>query len=363
MNEKEMLDTITELSHYYGVEKFVHAGGGNTSCKSADTLWVKPSGTTLLGLTPSSFVKMDRSKLARLYEVEPPAEATAREALVKTMMAEAVLPETAGRRASVEASLHDSLSARFVVHTHPAWVNGLTCSLTGEIVARKFFPDSLWIPYTDPGYTLAMEVRKAVASYKTAHGGAEPKLIFLGNHGVFVSADTAEEIHAIYDDLEAKLFGAYRAAGVDACKLVKGTSKVDPAKVEEWKRVLAEAWGEEASFVACSAPFDVAVGPITPDHMVYSKSFPYFGIMTVENLKNIKAVRGYCPRVIVTPEAVLGVGKSEKVANLALELAEDGALVKQAASVFGGVQYMSDRSRLFIENWEVEAFRAQQQQA
>ena len=41
------LEIITALSHEFGTPDFVIGGGGNTSFKNAETLWVKPSGTTL----------------------------------------------------------------------------------------------------------------------------------------------------------------------------------------------------------------------------------------------------------------------------------------------------------------------------
>ncbi len=358
MDNDTLLQTITELSHEFGTEKFVKAGGGNTSCKNAEVLWVKPSGTTLIGLTPESFVKMDRAKLGLLYTATPPAEAAAREELVKNMMAAAVMPETAGRRASVEAALHDSLSSTFVVHTHPAWVNGLTCALGGEAAAAKLFPDALWLPYIDPGYTLCMAVRKAIVEYRTVHGGAEPKIIFLTNHGVFVSADTAEEIRAIYGELESKLAAAYRETGVNWTSVEVSAETPDQTALDGIEKILRDALGEDAAAIAVSGRFDAATGPITPDHMVYAKSFFYYGCLTIDNLRAVKAKLGYAPRVIVLPNAVIGVGKNEKAAKLALLLALDGALVKQAARAFGGIQYMDDRSRLFIENWEVEAYRA-----
>jgi hypothetical protein len=78
-----ILDTITRLSHTFGTADYVKAGGGNTSCKDERTLWVKPSGTTLAGLKPETFVAMDRASLAKLYAAETPAEPAAREELVK----------------------------------------------------------------------------------------------------------------------------------------------------------------------------------------------------------------------------------------------------------------------------------------
>jgi hypothetical protein len=45
---------------------------------------------------------------------------------------------------------------------------------------------------------------------------------------------------------------------------------------------------------------------------------------------------------------------------LALELAIDGAMIMHYARAFGGIQFMSDRARAFIENWEVESYRKKQ---
>ena len=352
----DILKTITELSHEFGTADYVLAGGGNTSCKDAATLWVKPSGTTLLGLTAETFVAMDRAKLDRLYTVATPALPADREELVKNMMADAVLPATPGR-ASVEAPLHNALSARFVVHTHPSSVNGLTCSLGGKAAAARLFPDALWVPYVDPGYTLCMVVRKAVQDYKAAHG-EEPKLLFLENHGVFVCADTPEDIRAIYARVMGTLARVYAEQGVTA-NVPVGEPPPD-ALVARWRAVLTEALGEDAAAVVPSGRFCVAAGPLSPDHIVYAKSYPFNGVLTVENLRAFKAARGYAPRIVVTDEAVLAVAATEKNAKLALTLAMDGAAVRRLARAFGGVQMLSDASRAFIENWEVESYRAKQ---
>jgi rhamnose utilization protein RhaD (predicted bifunctional aldolase and dehydrogenase) len=56
----QALDTIVQLSHEFGTSAYVKGGGGNTSAKDDSTLWVKPSGTTLAGMTRESFVAMNR---------------------------------------------------------------------------------------------------------------------------------------------------------------------------------------------------------------------------------------------------------------------------------------------------------------
>jgi rhamnose utilization protein RhaD (predicted bifunctional aldolase and dehydrogenase) len=60
------------------------------------------------------------------------------------------------------------------------------------------------------------------------------------------------------------------------------------------------------------------------------------------------------------PAGVFAVGNTPTKAQLALELARDGALVMQLAAAFGGIQFLTDTARDFVENWEVEAYRQQQ---
>lgn len=351
-----LLDEIVRLSHEFGTVDYVRGGGGNTSVKTAETLWVKPSGTTLAGMKPGTFVAMSRSAMQGLYAIAVPPDAQAREALVKDAMAAAVLPGYTGRP-SVEAPLHELLSGTFVVHTHPALVNGMTCSRNGAEVCARLFPDALWIPYIDPGFTLCMDVRRRVQEFVAAKG-VSPSLIFLENHGLFVTADTAGEIRAIFKRVMDSLKAEYTRAGIAMTLTLAPPSPA--GEVDAVRRKIAEVMGGEAAAIAYSEGFSVAEGPLSPDHIVYSKSYPYTGLLTPAGIASYRAARGYMPKVIITPVGVFGVSPALKQAELALELARDGALVCQLAGAFGGIQFMTDRARLFIENWEVESYRQKQ---
>ena len=355
---KELLDTITSLSHEFGAPDYVKGGGGNTSAKSADTLWVKPSGTTLAGMTPENFVAMDRRALGRLYGEALPAEPAAREAKVKDLMAAAVGAGPSARP-SVEAPLHDVLAATYVVHTHPALVNGLTCARSGAAACSRLFPDALWIPYIDPGYTLCMDVRRRAQDYARRRG-TPPAVLLLENHGLFVTGDSADGIRRAYRRVMDALRAEYAGAGVTPV-LPAGPMPSD-GRVREVRARLADLLGAEAAEVAVSGPFPVAPGPISPDHIVYATSYPYEGPLTREGMDAFRARRGYAPRVVAQPDGVFGVGPTPKVAGLALELALDGALVAHLAAAFGGIQFMTDRARDFIEHWEVESYRQKQMQ-
>jgi rhamnose utilization protein RhaD (predicted bifunctional aldolase and dehydrogenase) len=352
----DLLETITRLSHEFGAPEYVKGGGGNSSVKSDDTLWVKPSGMTLAGMAPERFVAMDRAKIALLHSTRPPVDVNERERLVVRMMAEAVRPDSAGRP-SVEAPLHDTFSMLYVVHTHAELVNGLTCAREGAAASARLFPDALWIEYVDPGWTLCAVVRERIAEY-VARRGCEPTVVILDNHGVFVQGETAEAIRRTYAAVLGRLREEYAKAGVSLTVPVGAPPSAE--RVEQVRVALADALGAEAASVVPSGPFAVPSGPISPDHIVYAKSYSFIGEPDGDALAAFRARHGYAPRIVVTVDGVFGVGASEKVAVLALELARDGALLEQLAPAFGGIEYLDDREREFIENWEAEAYRQQQ---
>ncbi len=343
------LKTIVELSHEFGTPDYVKGGGGNTSVKNETTLWVKPSGTTLGGLTEETFVTLNRPKVNELFEVETPAESAAREELVKNFMAEAV--ENEAGRPSVEAPLHNILNTRFVVHTHPFLVNGLTCAKGGEVATKQLFPDALWVEYIDAGYTLSVELKGRIEQY-TLEQGKGPAVILLKNHGIFVAADSAEEIRDLYAGVIDTLRLEYEKAGITATLEIVD-AEPDPPTEER----IRQLFGTDAQHVVSCGMFVCVPGPITPDHLVYARAFPFTDELSAEATAKYKAKHGFAPKVVVGANRVFGIGTTLNNAELALELAQDGAQVMQRVQAFGGIDYMSDRAREFIENWEVESYR------
>ena len=346
------LDAIIELSHEFGTPEYVKGGGGNTSAKDETTLWVKPSGTTLKDLQPEQMVGVSRAAIEELFAIETPATADAREELVKNHMAAAVTRGSG--RPSVEAPLHHVFSATYVVHTHMVLINGMTCAKHGEEMCAALYPDALWVEYIDPGYTLCMEVRKRIEVYRQTHGH-DPALLILKNHGVFVAADTSDGIRELYDRLNHQLSLAYSEAGCSTELSIAGAAP-DPVAED----AIRSCFGEDAAYVATSGRFTCVPGPINPDYMVYSKAIPFAVDLTESNAATYRDENGYAPKVVVTDRHVYGIGTSQKNANLALEMAQDAAQIMQLAEAFGGLDFMTDEQREFIENWEVESYREKQ---
>ena len=196
---------LIEISQSFGKDKaYVIAGGGNTSYKNKEHIWIKSSGVALETIDENGFVCLSREMLKVVTHKSYSADSNKREAEVKDDLAAAIV-STGSRRPSVETSLHEVIDYQFVVHTHPTKVNGVMCSNNAKKVCRELFGDeALFIPYTDPGYILFKKVVAEIADFKS-NKGYTPKMIFLENHGVFVAADSTEEIRSIYKTIMQKL--------------------------------------------------------------------------------------------------------------------------------------------------------------
>ena len=365
-NINDALEQLASVSRFYGVDPdYVIAGGGNTSYKNKTTLWVKGSGVSLGGITPAGFVAMDRQKLAKLWDLSPSGgkteadgNAAEREKAVLEGLLAARLPGEEQKRPSVETLLHDLLPFSFVVHTHPSLVNGLTCSQDADKAARSLFGDDVvWIPIADPGFVLANEVRKAIAGRKA------PSFFFLQNHGVFVGADTVEEIKLLYkkimDTINSKVKRRPDMGGEStsyAGNAIAQLQKISGGFVSFIRN------NEIAALVKSRASFAPASSSFTPDHIVYAGSDPLFiekGKDMEEAWKAHTKEKGRPPKIAALEgEGVFGIGQSEKAAVLALELFNDVVKVAAYAENFGGYRFMTAEKIAFINDWEAEHYRS-----
>jgi len=350
----ERRERLVALSHHFGTRAFVVGGGGNSSVKDAATLWVKPSGTSLAALTVASLLPLDRAAVAAVGRMALPDDPSARETLVMQALQQAVRGE-ADKRPTVESLLHNIIERTYVVHTHPAAVNGMTCARDGAAFCRRAFPDALWVPYVDPGCTLSARVAADVAAYRRRRGGA-PEAIVLENHGIFVGGDTPEAVTRTYDRFLDTLAAAYAERGIPASLAAGPAPGAD--EVRAMHAALAAAMGgERRVHIAPSGAFPVPPGAISPDHLIFMKAEALRAEPTPETLAAYRAAHGYDPRVLATDTAVYGLGATQRDADLSLAVARDAALVVQLAEAFGGVRTLSAAAREFLENWEMEVYR------
>ncbi len=366
------IEQLIEISQKYGKDsRYVIAGGGNTSYKNAEKLWVKASGCALATITEDGFAVLDRKKLNVISEKTYSSDTATREEEVKNDLAAACL--TKDRRPSVETSMHNALSASFIVHLHPTMVNGLMCAQNAEAkTAELFGNDAVYVPYTDPGYVLFKEVLDRINAYKAAFG-KEPSILLLQNHGIFVGADTTAEVEAIY---ERVLGTIEKAAGValpeEALPVCDCAQEVIPAI-----RMMLSKSGLKTlkirnnmlieTFASSEKEFAKVAAPFSPDAIVYCKSkYIYLDCADKESLldeaqKQIEAYvekNGYTPKVLVIKGiGLVAVGDNAAGCDIILDVYEDMMKIATIAQAFGGEHPMTPKQIDFIDNWEVENYR------
>lgn len=382
----KQIEDLIAISRKFGQDsRFVIAGGGNTSYKDENRLWVKASGHALATITEDGFAVLDRALLNEMGEEAYNADTAIREEQVKNDLAAACI--TKDRRPSVETSLHNCMGFAFVVHLHPTLVNGLMCSVNAEAACKEIFPDALYIEYTDPGYTLFKKVYDRIKAYK-AEKGKEPQVIFLQNHGIFVGGDTTAEIEGIYSEVLGKLEAKVAALPEGDTAVSETVTDVVPAirqmlsrsgrgfkTLKVTKNALVDFFIEGCSVTSTGSVtdcpgksgFDKIAKPFTPDIIVYCKS-SYIFIeaesdeeilkQAEEEIEAFVSGKGYTPKVLLIKGiGLIAVGDSSRNAQIITDVFTDAMKVAFYAQSFGGEHPMERAWIDFIDNWEVENYR------
>ena len=382
----KQIEDLIAISRKFGQDsRFVIAGGGNTSYKDENRLWVKASGHALATITEDGFAVLDRALLNEMGEKAYNEDTAIREEQVKNDLSVACI--TKDRRPSVETSLHNCMGFAFVVHLHPTLVNGLMCSVNAEAACKEIFPDALYIEYTDPGYTLFKKVYDRIKAYK-AEKGKEPQVIFLQNHGIFVGGDTTAEIEGIYSEVLGKLEAKVAALPEGDTAVSETVTDVVPAirqmlsrsergfkTLKVTKNALVDFFIDGCSVTSTGSVtdcpgksgFDKIAKPFTPDIIVYCKrSYIFIEAESDEEIlkqaeEKIEAFvsgKGYTPKVLLIKGiGLIAVGDSSRNAQIITDVFTDAMKIAFYAQSFGGEHPMERAWIDFIDNWEVENYR------
>lgn len=361
------LEKLIDISRRYGSDKsYVIAGGGNTSWKNDEYMYVKGSGTELASITADGFVKVNLSGLDAIWEKKYSDDADAREEEVLADLMAARYPSEGKKRPSVETLLHALLPFSFVVHTHPALVNGITCSREGEsAVDELFWKSAIWVPVTNPGYILAKEVKEKIESHMKK-GNDFPRIIFLQNHGVFVSGGDEGEIDRLYGEISAKIGKRIKRQPDGSVKSLEGNDSENARQAV--KRVLGEetailgfANRDILEFSESAEAFKPLSLSFTPDHIVYYGYRPLYCSSSDELERAIAEFvekEGINPRLaVIKGLGAMSFNASESMAAKGKELFLDDVKIAVYTESFGGFQFMPADKINFIRNWEVEKYR------
>ncbi|MDR1098797.1 MAG: SDR family NAD(P)-dependent oxidoreductase [Tannerella sp.] len=364
---------LIEISRKYGSDsRYVIAGGGNTSYKDDEKLWVKASGHALATITEDGFAVLDRKKLQVISEKKYSSDAAEREEEVKNDLAAACI--TKDRRPSVETSMHNAISHAFIVHLHPTAVNGLMCSNDAETETKKLFGDeAVYIPYTDPGYVLFKEVETRIGAHRRKTGKS-PSIVLLQNHGIFVGADTTREIEAIYKKVIGKIEkkAAVKPTATnektgDCAQEILPAIRMMVSRYDGLKTLKVRNNSRIKKFASSGKEFLKIAAPFTPDVIVYCKS-GYIRLANKNREDLLKKAHkeidryvkknGYTPKVLVIENiGLVAVGDNAAACDIILDVYEDLMKIAEIAQSFGGEHPMTKKQINFIDNWEVENYR------
>ncbi len=371
------LTKIAEISNKYGANpEFVLAGGGNTSYKDAKFLYIKGSGTTLANITESGFVKMNRKKLSAMFSKQYSENAAQREAQVLEDMMDAREKTELSKRPSVETLLHNLIHYKYIVHTHPSMLNGMTCGANGKKMAKELFGDNvIWIDIIEPGYVLAAKLKEEMDKYK-AKTGKDADIILLQNHGVFIAANSEREINKktkyVFGQIESKIKRKPDFKPVEYDK--EKAALIAPAirmllKSGDSSIVTFRTNKEVMNFVQDEKSFYPVSSAYSPDHIVYCKPYPLFVKssddmetqyeMIKAGIETYQKKNGYAPKIIAIQNlGFYAWGTNKKNADICAEVFLDACKIGVYSEAFGGPLFMTQYMIDFICNWEVESYRS-----
>jgi rhamnose utilization protein RhaD (predicted bifunctional aldolase and dehydrogenase) len=205
MEEKEKIAALLKLSHDLGLpeRRLAILGEGNTSVRlMPDQFAVKASGCNLASLTQNDVAACDSKKILDLLDAKQTADAQ----IDQTLFDARLNPKA--KKPSVETIFHAWLltldGVEFVGHTHPISVNQILCSPRArDFAERRIFPDevvccgpqSVFVPYIDPGLALAREIRDRTQNFITKFNSI-PRLILLQNHGLIALGSSPNAVLA-----------------------------------------------------------------------------------------------------------------------------------------------------------------------
>jgi rhamnose utilization protein RhaD (predicted bifunctional aldolase and dehydrogenase) len=353
-------------------KELVLHGGGNTSVKIGNTLYVKGSGWNLDTIEKEGFSPVNLDVLL---------EMATRESLSDTQMVaeqRAAMSDQSFPNPSIEAILHAIIPYAFVDHTHADAVVTLTNTPNGKVLAHMLYGENmLIIDYVMPGFELAKHIYEITRNidWNSLTG------MILMHHGVFTFDDDARRAYERMIEL-VSIAEEYLAEHVTlACGDCEG--KGDPS--------IAQAVGIEAAKLRGCELFPLLIdspraqlfsilpnleslvkrGGLTPEHVIRIKPFPAIianniteGIAKfAEDYKayfDANATQAHicldlAPRyVVIKGVGIVVLGKDEKESRIIGEIVKHTITAILSAEQLGGWKSLTLSQMFEMEYWELE---------
>ncbi len=347
-----------QISKYAGMRNdLAQAGGGNTSMKPDDHIMlVKSSGIQLADVSEENgYSKVDYQLIVNYFQenIKADGESVLTEEAGKELLAKAQIE---GGRASIETFLH-AVTGKYTLHSHPTLVNILTARAGGIDALRMLFPDAVFVPYKKPGAALAEAYYREFC--KKQAQGADGSVIFLANHGLVVSGDSAERViegtEEVLQKIAAYLQVSYEAYP-NATKLWRAFSDI-PGLADKivylsennslTREGAAQAVLKEETWNHAFCPDCIVYGSKKP--LFLADDFTRKDVISFIEKNGIPAMVCYQERFYILAESVKKAQEIENVMSFAAQV--------QAANLSQGMNYLSEGQQDELLNWDAEKYR------
>jgi len=353
-------------------KELVLHGGGNTSVKIDNTLYVKGSGWNLDTIEKAGFAPVALDVLL---------EMATRESLSDTQMVaeqRAAMADQSFPNPSIEAILHAIIPYDFVDHTHADAIVTLTNTPNGKALIQKLYgANMLIIDYVMPGFELAKHIHELTRDI--AWGSLSGMILM--HHGVFTFDDDAKRAYEKMIDL-VSVAEAYLAEHVTlACGDCEG--KGDPSIATSVGIEAAKLRGCDLFPLLIDSPraqlFSilpnletlVKKGGLTPEHVIRIKPFPAIidGDISSGIAKFAEEYKSYfdanassehicldlAPRyAVIKGVGVVVLGKDEKESRIIGDIVKHTITAILSAEQLGGWRSLTLAQMFEMEYWELE---------
>lgn len=190
------LNDFLYISNYVG-ERFdlVQAGGGNTSFKTDDIMFIKSSGCHLSNMDINkNYVGLNYKNIVKKIKNINDSDKKNRELKSKEIV-ESNIIFFKNNKPSIETTLH-CLTKKYTVHIHSIQFNYISSLDNCNTILEKIFKRYCIIDYFTPGIDVTLELLKKYNN---------ESIIFMRNHGLVVTANTVDEIKELLYDVTNKL--------------------------------------------------------------------------------------------------------------------------------------------------------------
>ncbi len=355
MENKEALDALIRMSKYAG-QRFdlVQAGGGNTSVKFGDKMYIKASGYLLSELTPNTgHTIVETEKVVQILEDEEVLSISDKKKKDAAASKKLQLAKTSdGPRPSIETYLH-ALLYKYTLHVHSISVNLFTSHQNGQHELKELDSEALYVRYETPGIELALELKTRMEAYYVKEGRI-PHVIFLQNHGLIISSDNYEDIEAFNEKV---VIDAEKKAGVDFSRY-RDTTKLAKSYNDVFGQNQIAYLTEDATILRLLKETNAKAlkKPFSPDGYVFCG----YTILHIDDL-NADIFNKYqetyfdAPKIIGYKGLPYIMAADLKKAKMIEDVLKNNLLIANTLDI--KLQFLEDSEISYLGNWEAEKYR------